>query len=62
MNKWTKQQNKRRYNLHYKARKQGVKLNARRRVVYIPHNTTELNKYILILRSEFDYVVQTEII
>jgi len=62
MNKWTKQQNKRRYNLHYMARKKGVKLNARRRVIYVPHNTVVLNRYILILRSEFSYVVQTEIV
>lgn len=53
---------KRRYNLTYKARKDGFSISTPKRTISVPDGTDEdklKNKHIVKLRKEFGYVVQT---
>ena len=59
--KWTKKENQRRYLLHRKVKKEGCRVLARRRTIYISYKQEVLSESILELRDRFNYSVQTEI-
>jgi len=53
---------KRRYNLHYRIRKQGFRFHTTHKTIFVPYNDQSLSKQATALRDEFGYGVQTEII
>lgn len=57
----TKKRNQIRYNIHRQIRKQGYRLNARKKTIYVLYNNLELSSQVNRLRKEFNYAVQTEI-
>ncbi len=55
--KYTDKENRRRYRLHYKARKQGAEICTAEKTCKVPINTPT-NRFIDSLVSEFHYGVQ----
>ena len=56
---YTQQQNKRRYNLHFKVKKEGFEVDAKQRTILIPsHKDYSFSKLIPKLISEFNYQIQ----
>jgi len=53
-----KKQNQKRYNLHYKLRKKGFKLETKAKTIFIPVSLTELPKQVKRLKDEFNYCIQ----
>ncbi len=54
-------QNKIRYNLHRKIRKEGYKLDTRKRTIYIYFKNLDFSESALILCKDFKYSIQTSI-
>lgn len=50
-----------RYSLHSEVRKEGFKLDTRKRTVYVPCGGQDLPENVIRLRDEFGYALQTEI-
>jgi len=57
----TKKQ-KRRYNLHYKIRKQGFLLKTNKKTIFVCLEKQQLSRQCLDLQKEFDYAIQTTLI
>ncbi len=55
--KYTDKQNRRRYRLHYKARKKGAEIITAEKTCKLPINS-EPNSFVRKLIDEFNYVVQ----
>jgi len=51
----------RRYRLHYRIRKQGFVLNTKERTIYLCLEDTIPSKQVMILKNEFDYMIQLNI-
>ncbi len=58
--KYTKQQNNRRYKLHYKCRQNGIGVDVKNRTCEVVSNS-DINKYARQLVAEYNYVVQKAI-
>ncbi len=56
-----KKQNQIRYNLYLEIRKEGYKLNTRKRTIYVFYKNIYFTKNVLRLRNEFGYSIQTEL-
>ena len=50
---------RRKYNVAYRLRKQGVKINTKAKTIYTPADFKK-NKPMKILMLEFHYIIQTE--
>jgi hypothetical protein len=61
MNTNDKKGAKRRYNLHYKIRKQGFKLKCKEKTIIARHNQAVNSKQVARLVNEFNYVIQKSI-
>ena len=61
MTKLNKKQNQIRYNLHLMIRKEGFKVNARQKTIYIPHTNLTTSLKVDRLQKYFDYTLQIEI-
>ena len=54
---------KRKYNLHYRVRKQGFIIRTKEHTIIVKHDKQEtLTKQIKALANEYNYVIQTSII
>lgn len=56
-NRYTEKENRRRYRLHYKARKQGAEIVVAERTCKVVYGS-ELNRFCKSLVNEFNYAVQ----
>lgn len=61
MNKEKVKKNRKRYNLHYRIRKQGFRLKTNEKTICVPFDNIDLSKQTQVLRDEFGYAIQTEI-
>ena len=61
-NKVTSTKRNRRYYLHKKVRERGLSLSVKNRTIYVPWNANALPKHAEMLRNEYHYSIQTEII
>ena len=52
---------KRKYNLNYKVRKQGYRLDCAKKTIYVPYLQEELSNQVELLRKEYNYQIQYEI-
>ncbi len=51
---------KRRYNLHYKIRKQGYKLNTSQKTIYVHFDYKDFSKQVMFLINKYNYAIQYE--
>lgn len=61
MEKYSQKENKRRYNLHYRIRKQGFDLKTKQKTIVTPLSSELLTPQVKILINSYGYVVQASI-
>jgi hypothetical protein len=59
MNCKVSKRQRKRYNLHYRIRKQGYRLSTKECTIYIPTGT-EISKQVSVLKNMFDYSLQLD--
>jgi len=58
-----KKRRSKRYSLHTKVKKEGYRLDAKHKTIYVEHyKSANLSKNVLTLRDVYGYAVQTDIV